>query len=178
MASLYWIAPKFGLFQNSVLRLLQKPHTISFWMKFLTFVKHFREYLMYLTSLKLAKNIVLHYETQKYHCEKFCHSTNTYNRQPIVHLWNSLWNIVYQNMILCAAQQRQVYILMAYSRFAPSQWEAAFLCNDVSHWLGASLVSSLHSRSNFVLIKGTHISSSWACHMIYYVISFTMLSKG
>ena len=24
-------------------------------------------------------------------------------------------------------------------RFAPSQWETALLCNDVSHWLGASL---------------------------------------
>ena len=29
------------------------------------------------------------------------------------------------------------------SRFAPSQWETALLCNDVSHWLGASLESSL-----------------------------------
>ena len=25
------------------------------------------------------------------------------------------------------------------SRFAPSQWETVLLCNDVSHWLGASL---------------------------------------
>ena len=25
------------------------------------------------------------------------------------------------------------------SRFAPSQWETALLCNDVSHWLGANL---------------------------------------
>ena len=25
------------------------------------------------------------------------------------------------------------------SRFAPSQWETAFLFNDVSHWLGANL---------------------------------------
>ena len=29
------------------------------------------------------------------------------------------------------------------SRFAPSRWETAFLCNNVSHWLGASLESSL-----------------------------------
>ena len=29
------------------------------------------------------------------------------------------------------------------SRFAPSQWETALLCNDVSHWLGASLESAL-----------------------------------
>ena len=29
------------------------------------------------------------------------------------------------------------------SRFAPSQWETALLCNDVSHWLGASLERAL-----------------------------------
>ena len=29
-------------------------------------------------------------------------------------------------------------------RFAPSQWETALLCNDVSHWLGATLESALH----------------------------------
>ena len=29
------------------------------------------------------------------------------------------------------------------TRFAPSQWETALLCNDVSHWLGASLISAL-----------------------------------
>ena len=31
------------------------------------------------------------------------------------------------------------------SRFAPSQWETALLCNDVSHWLGANLESALLS---------------------------------
>ena len=29
------------------------------------------------------------------------------------------------------------------SRFAPGQWEAALLCNDVSHWLDANLESAL-----------------------------------
>ena len=29
------------------------------------------------------------------------------------------------------------------SRFAPSQWETALFCNDVSRWLGASLESAL-----------------------------------
>ena len=36
-------------------------------------------------------------------------------------------------------------IIRAYSRFAPSQWETALLCNDVSHWLGANLESALHN---------------------------------
>ena len=34
-------------------------------------------------------------------------------------------------------------IFRADSRFAPSQWETALLCNDVSHWLGAKLESAL-----------------------------------
>ena len=33
------------------------------------------------------------------------------------------------------------------TRFAPSQWETALLCNDVSHWLGASLESALRCDS-------------------------------
>ena len=38
-------------------------------------------------------------------------------------------------------QVRAVY--RADSRFVPSQCEAALLCNDVSHWLGAILESAL-----------------------------------
>ena len=33
----------------------------------------------------------------------------------------------------------------AYSRLTLSQWETALLCNDVSHWLGARLVSAPYS---------------------------------
>ena len=41
-------------------------------------------------------------------------------------------------------QQANAFMLnRAGSRFAPSQWEAALLCNDVSHWLNASLESDL-----------------------------------
>ena len=35
------------------------------------------------------------------------------------------------------------------STFAPSQWETALLCNDVSHWRGASLESALPTVSSF-----------------------------
>ena len=38
---------------------------------------------------------------------------------------------------------------MADSRFAPSQWETALFCNDVSHCLGASLESALGLYSQF-----------------------------
>ena len=43
------------------------------------------------------------------------------------------------------------------SRFAPSQWETSLHCNDVSHWLGASLESVLPwtdaSQSKFCIIR-------------------------
>ena len=35
-----------------------------------------------------------------------------------------------------------ITIIRADSRFTPSQWETALFCNDVSHWLGASLESA------------------------------------
>ena len=38
-------------------------------------------------------------------------------------------------------------------RFAPSQWETALLCKDVSHWLGASLESALHSCQSMMHCK-------------------------
>ena len=38
---------------------------------------------------------------------------------------------------------RQLTLVRADSRFVPSQWETALFCNDVSHWLGASLESVL-----------------------------------
>ena len=42
-------------------------------------------------------------------------------------------------------------------RFAPSQWEAALLCNDVSHWLGTGLESALCQASTWVT----------RCHITY-----------
>ena len=35
----------------------------------------------------------------------------------------------------------------AHSRFGPSQWETTLHCNDVSHWLGASLESPVTSSN-------------------------------
>ena len=35
------------------------------------------------------------------------------------------------------------FLHRADSRFVPSQWETALLCNDVSHWLGANLELAL-----------------------------------
>ena len=46
------------------------------------------------------------------------------------------------------------------SRFAPSQWETALLCNTVSHWLGARLESALPVTQ---LLLGNLTVSSAAC---------------
>ena len=44
------------------------------------------------------------------------------------------------------------YHCSADSRFAPSQWETALLCNGVSHWLGASLHSSPKVMAVFLFL--------------------------
>ena len=43
----------------------------------------------------------------------------------------------------------------AVSRFAASLWETAWLCKDVSHWLGASLASALIHASEKQAIPGS-----------------------
>ena len=41
------------------------------------------------------------------------------------------------------------------SKFAPSQWEMTLFCNNISHWLGASLESVLNSEvENFGCMEG------------------------
>ena len=44
------------------------------------------------------------------------------------------------------------------SRFAPSQWETALLCNDVSHWLGASLESAMFQNMS---LRQNSCMSTW-----------------
>ena len=63
------------------------------------------------------------------------------------------------------------------SRFAPSQWDTALLCNDVSHLLGASLESALtYHIANFM-------GPSWSCRGNYTsqvgstLIPWTLLSR-
>ena len=67
-------------------------------------------------------------------------------------------------------------IYWADSRFAPSQWETVLLCNDVSHWLGASLESALRIyviRSHRV--KFSHGTTYYAHFMPNLIPSLTWL---
>ena len=84
------------------------------------------------------------------------HSVNTFDR------YSSAWCIVpmsssrsfmtvYNKCIeyifylqMFRPYQLDIYVgYKADARFEPSQWETALLCNDVFHWLGASLESAL-----------------------------------
>ena len=63
-------------------------------------------------------------------------------------------------------------IYRADSRLAPSQWETALFCNDVSHWLGANLESALclfHILDSPVTGRGRVMTSYLA-----YSRSFTL----
>ena len=53
------------------------------------------------------------------------------------------WLNLGQFVIIRSCSCYSIYI-RADSRFAPSQWEMLLLCNDVSHWLGTSLESTLY----------------------------------
>ena len=54
------------------------------------------------------------------------------------------------------------------SRFAPSQWETALLCNDISYWLGASLESALSH----------YLNCCWPTSMISYDVTGPQWVKG
>ena len=59
------------------------------------------------------------------------------------------------------------------SRFAPSQWETALLCNDVSHWLGASLESALKLVFTAVSTAKSTIDTPYivCCIIIHNIIT-------
>ena len=66
------------------------------------------------------------------------------------HSRGDVWRIVSCNKtfsLLCTHNQTKnnntMCICRDYSRFVPSQWETALLCNAVFHWQGAGLESAL-----------------------------------
>ena len=70
----------------------------------------------------------------------------------------------------------------AYSRFALSQWETVLLCNDVSHWLGASLESDREDDFTVWTNNGSRETSCYGiinpiktCVIICNVYSMTIV---
>ena len=61
------------------------------------------------------------------------------------------------------------------SKFTPSQWETALLCNDVSHWLGGSLESSLQLHSHgqlFTMMVSVCMPLPWAS--VHWLVQCTL----
>ena len=69
------------------------------------------------------------------------HSQTDVKRDKVLYLLRLIISVYrsvhWYNKLPCS------WIATADSRFAPSQWETALLCNDVSHGLGANLESTL-----------------------------------
>ena len=69
------------------------------------------------------------------------------------------------------------------SRFAPSQWETALLCNDVFHWLGVSLESALVFTCYVILYNiavdetTKSLTKLDVCTFHYYFKSLTAVSN-
>ena len=59
------------------------------------------------------------------------------------------------------------------SRFAPSQWEMALLCNNGSHWLGANLESAQSPSKSLC-----HRSSFWRRFVTYAIFWLTEFSRN
>ena len=66
----------------------------------------------------------------------------------------------------CIVDIVKCYVDRADSRFVPSQWETALLCN-VSHWLGASLESALCGLLRETKICPSHPSSTYSKTLKY-----------
>ena len=64
-------------------------------------------------------------------------------------------------LALCASTR-------ADSGFAPSQWEMALLCNDVSHWLGAKLKSVLIDAGEGELLTSSRDPSQYKDNLSRY----------
>ena len=61
------------------------------------------------------------------------------------------------------------YAYMVDTRCAPSQWETALLCNDVSHWLGANLESAL------CMSKLNHACQYLVSFVLFHAIVFFLV---
>ena len=117
------------------------------------------------------------------------------NRNEIFIQENVYENVICEMATTLSRPQCVKFVLICYyalsldiradSMFVPSQWETALLCNDVSHWLGASLESALNVLRNwfyFLLISflGTLWSSAGSCNVEttnQYVNEFKMRSN-
>ena len=107
--------------------------------------------------------------TTQCYCNMLNFLPNFHNRHPIAQSWEQgmgwlswEWTLIYvlrQSPQWCM-QCKVIFndlmtgstIYRADSKFTPSQWEMALLCNVVSHWLGANLESAMQVVKLFTTI--------------------------
>ena len=65
----------------------------------------------------------------------------------------------------------------ANSRFAPSQWETALLCNNITHWLGASLESALKFHVSIEVSLDTLYVYTLYIYMLKILNTFSLRSQ-
>ena len=102
-------------------------------------------------------------------------STKTGNAIDMRIAWNWIWVGDMMHVPLCISPSSLVVLdhyHTSHSWLAPSQWETSLLCNDVSHWLGASLESALLSgtrnlRIQFVLVTTPCILSEGVAWVVW-----------
>ena len=68
------------------------------------------------------------------------------HRQWAFHIPSEIQNL-FLTSTSCPYQSQWMFRVC--SRFAPSQWETALLCNDVSHWLGTNPMSAAKDKEAF-----------------------------
>ena len=76
---------------------------------------------------------VASHQKPRYTCQGY---PGYFSRAPLLEISRVTWQ-------LC---QESSWYHRADSRFAPSQWEMALLCTDVSHWLSTNLESALYQH--------------------------------
>ena len=78
-----------------------------------------------------------------------CVLVGTYGIKLQIWLMCALWHGVVYAGVGSGTLQAVYSGIRADSRFASTLWETALLCNDVSHWLGASLETALQWHHSF-----------------------------
>ena len=94
-------------------------------------------------------------------------------RPTIFLIWLSFCPTIFSWQLFMSAvtfwpMHQPIWKSRADSRFAPSQWEMALLCNDVSHWLGASLESALEDCWHHWLTTKNTPANNTEVYTMYY----------
>ena len=118
---------------------------------------------------------ILYHAIMSILCVVYCEDLLCYNSGMILDLYPAIerWcNFVTMSLI----GWMQAYDHRADSRFAPSQWETALLCNDISYWLDASPKSALQLHCAVLCNKVSQVF--WKHNPTWYVCTKQSKDEG